>query len=397
MAFFAPLPGTYVVLRINAVASVEEFGAPALLAIAKNLNTKPYVALLSCVSCGLVLLLYFHSQLLMFVACIQMHHLPFQNLSTIQFQAEFVGHGLPPNTAKGHTPDMCTPIFPALHHPKLRVPLRPMPEFPLENSYQWSRCRSAVRIRTQRFDQSRAVALSFEDLQRLEKYVEEDNKKREVVHAHAHAKEVGERSGPSVNLNETDEPVLFPLTPRRPAHIYDQKPLPRKPRPQTQTINRYILTDLPSDTGTESRPSSTTHSLAASGSGRASTRIDSLFDTDDDADSVTSRAHSQGGPGAGTGAPSSVRFPPLSPSASISGSAAASTLARDRARARAHAYTQSQSQKHAHAQEVPTLHTQGTGSASAFVPIVEISFDLSRVADVHDPRGFQDEVLTLRR
>lgn len=111
-----------------------------------------------------------------------MHHLPFPNLSTIQFQAELVGRGFPPRRlTKGLTSDMCTPISPASQHPLSRLPLQPSPKFPLENCYQWSNFRSAVRIRTQRFDQSSAIVLSSKDLLHLETSIDGDLRKREIV------------------------------------------------------------------------------------------------------------------------------------------------------------------------------------------------------------------------
>ena len=61
MTLFAPLPGTYVALRINAVASVEEFEEPTLSAIAAKLSTRTYIALLSCVSREILFLQKHHS------------------------------------------------------------------------------------------------------------------------------------------------------------------------------------------------------------------------------------------------------------------------------------------------------------------------------------------------
>ena len=65
--------------------------------------------------------------------------MPLPGRKTFCFDVYLVGPGLlPEDPEKGATPDMCIPIFPAVHHPTGRPPFRPQPDFPFSNCYHWS-------------------------------------------------------------------------------------------------------------------------------------------------------------------------------------------------------------------------------------------------------------------
>ncbi|EIW54312.1 uncharacterized protein TRAVEDRAFT_132466 [Trametes versicolor FP-101664 SS1] len=138
--WYSPSPGTYFVLRINAVEMVRHLEDDDALEAVRLMKTKSY---LICLNLEL--------------------DLPFPDKPWYRFEAFPIGPHLPPSRkAEGYTPDMCIPIFPNSKHPTGREPVHPERPFPYGNCYHWinTKIRIRVRARPEGFDESNAVNIS---------------------------------------------------------------------------------------------------------------------------------------------------------------------------------------------------------------------------------------------
>ncbi|OJT06561.1 hypothetical protein TRAPUB_2638 [Trametes pubescens] len=123
--WFSPTPGTYVVIRINAVEMVRHLNDADALEAAKQMQTKSHLICLD-----------------------REMDLPFPDKPWYRFEAQPIGPHLPPaNPAKHYTPEMCIPIFPNTRHPAGRAPVHPERPFPYTSCCHWIDTEAdAVRI-----------------------------------------------------------------------------------------------------------------------------------------------------------------------------------------------------------------------------------------------------------
>ncbi|OJT06559.1 hypothetical protein TRAPUB_2636 [Trametes pubescens] len=138
--WFSPSPGTYAVIRIDAVEMVKPLKDDEALQAAKLMQTKSY-------------LVWLHCEL----------DLPFPDKPWYRFDVLPIGPHLPPaNATKGLTSDMCIPIYPNSNHPTGRAPIHPETPFPYGNCYHWlnNNIHILVRSRVDGFDETNAVQIS---------------------------------------------------------------------------------------------------------------------------------------------------------------------------------------------------------------------------------------------
>ncbi|KAH9934177.1 uncharacterized protein B0H18DRAFT_546522 [Fomitopsis serialis] len=89
--------------------------------------------------------------------------MPFKSSHKVLVQ--FVGKGLRADDYDGCvTSDMCTPIAPASSHPSAREALKPFPEFPFDDCYQYTFVTAIVRIPNQRYPRRHFIELDSRDI-----------------------------------------------------------------------------------------------------------------------------------------------------------------------------------------------------------------------------------------
>ncbi|KZT01202.1 uncharacterized protein LAESUDRAFT_664378, partial [Laetiporus sulphureus 93-53] len=152
MPTLTPTPGSYLVLRLDPVATARGIDDPILQSAAKRLAPKTYVGYID-----------------------RVDEIPWPDKPTHRCHIRFVGQGLPtPPRARFTHSAMSVPILPETAHPLERAPLCPSRPFPFARCYQYNYIDRVVRIPTQEFREELAVMLSLEEVRRHDKYELED-------------------------------------------------------------------------------------------------------------------------------------------------------------------------------------------------------------------------------